>query len=461
MENLTETILATIRKKEHSLFKAFESDITYGFTIKTKSGKTVYETNKKHYIDFRIESKNVINVLSSRVAETLLHNSTKFKKKCNNIQKSKVAIKKVNSPTHEYFCDELQYCQLEDLSNDYFIIDVDTDDDLKIYFENRKKSYKQICDAFNIDTEEFMYSEIFTCRAILYNQFKHLQGMQHVTFDELKYLDGSSQGGILYADKGIHKNMFKYDINSMYGFMMKHPEFYFPLREGKITTIKEIDKSKYGIYKLKIIGSYVFFRNTPDDYYTTYHIMLLDYLAMKYELVLENDNAIIYDDVMAGKDIFGDMMDKLFELKRNGNPHSKSVMNCSWGTASKKKKYEIPIEDIKEGDPRIHLINDVDYFNGTVTLFSDSHPFKHATGRIKAFLLSFCRYFIVKYILSEVKQVRKSKIVQVNTDGFVCNLPPHKISLLYPISTEFGHLKFEEQYNEVDIKHVRKIVKIN
>lgn len=433
-----------------------EQNSSIGFDVKKKrpgrneKGQTVYhKTNKKLFYMIRQGSQQCAELPRAAIAETLLHNSNKFVNKFLNIHKTKPAIVMKDGRA---FCEELKLCRTEDLTDDYYLHYYDeAPENLEIEFYNRQKNYREICGLFGLNAEEFLYSKTLTARAILYQHAKHIHGMRHVTYDEYPWIDESSQGGLMMATQGTFENIRKYDINSMYGYLMQSGGFRFPLTEGIIQTVHKIDKQKIGIWKLNIKSNNRLFRNTRGNKYTTYHIWLLDKLKVKYELVKCENNAIIYNDVVNGDDIFYYMRD-LFELKRNGNKHGKDVINCTWGEVTREKKFEVPCEDV--GMDRKDFIVGYNHVRNTFVLNQSDHPYKHALARLKPFLLSYVRYFFVGSIL---RHIPPEKLLQVNTDGFVSTLTPEEIADIWPISSDIGHLKIEKHYEKAQIFHVKLI----
>lgn len=457
MDKKIETIYKTDGNWDFITELAENSSI--GFDVKKKragrneTGQKVYHaTDKKLTYKIREGTAKCCEMLLAPIAETLLHNSNKFVKKILWTNKNKPAIVTKDGRA---FCEELKLCKSEDLTEDYFCLyNKKSLEDLEKEYYQRQKDYREIGERFGINAEEFIYSDTLTARALLYHHIKHIQGMQHVTYDEYSWIDGSSQGGLMTATEGVFENVRKYDINSMYGYLMQRSGFQFPLTEGTIQTVSKIDKRKVGIWKLNILSNHRLFRRTKDNKYTTYHIWLLDTLKIRYELIKCDNNAIIYTDAIDGDDIFYYLRD-LFELKRNGNMHAKDVINCTWGEATREKTFDVPCEDV--GLDRKHLIVGYNHERNTFKLQGGQHPYKHVTARLKPFLLSYVRYFFVGSIL---RYIPEDKLLQINTDGFFSTMTPEEIADIWQISKELGHLKIEKEYKKAHIVNCHKIIPI-
>lgn len=433
-----------------------EQNSSIGFDVKkARAGRNEKQQHVYHSTEKELTYKIREGVgkqgqlLLAPIAETFLHNSNKYVKKILHATKTKPAI--INDSGNA-FCEDLGECTVKDLDNNYYTI-LHDGTDLEDEFYKRQKDYREICDLFGIVAEDFNYASTLTCRAIMYEHFKNIHGMEHVTEDEDDWIMESSQGGLMLADKGIEiDELYKYDINSMYGFLMQSEELKFPLTKGIIKTKTKINKKLFAIWKLKINGQHRLFKRTQGDKYTPYHIKLLDHLKIPYELDQCENNVIIFYDPINSCDVF-EYMRKLFELKKNGNKHAKEVINCTWGEATRRKSYEVPAEDVKED--RKHLIVGYNHVKNTFLLKGGDHPFKYVTARLKPFLLSYARYFIVTSFLNKIPN---DKLFQVNTDGFCSTLTPEEIRKIYPISPEFGHLKIEKHYTKAFIKNCHKII---
>jgi hypothetical protein len=446
-----------------------ELDETYehvGFSVKTvpRNGKqkTIHETNKKINIDVQIINKKEFKILQEFKAlgmEPYCKSANPFKGTLLVAKDSKILFGKT---ILNCYSEEHGYTTTDKIQNldKYFRIEF-TDKEindmgsLEIEWFNRKKNFDEIAKIFEIDAKKYMYDGRLMCRAILKQNLINFKGAEHVTYTEFPFINGACQGAMMYAKSGIYKSCWKYDINSMYPYLMTHPNFYFPLSEGIITTITKIDKKKFGIYKLKILSNHRLFKETADGYYTNYHVKLMDILDVKYKLA--SFDALIFDSVADSELLFGYFND-LFELKRNGNTHAKEIMNMTWGGASKKKTYTMTLEELDEADAYDRVVR-MYVEKGYAIVMDSERPFKHVTARLKPFLMSFVRLLFVQKILKPVLDAGY-EIHQINTDGFVSNIPPCVMTKIRNISKELGDLKIEEEYETCNVVHVRKVLKI-
>lgn len=137
---------------------------------------------------------------------------------------------------------------------------------LKEEYNNRVVAYKKVCDKFDLDHTKYMTSQHLVWRELAYMHLNIFSNSKHVTTQEYKYIEGSFTFGILYCKPGIYHTLFDYDINSAYSYCMQLDNFKFPITQGIVYHAYDINDEYIGIWKLKIMGSHPFWKNSHGNY---------------------------------------------------------------------------------------------------------------------------------------------------------------------------------------------------
>jgi hypothetical protein len=361
---------------------------------------------------------------------------------------------------------EGEILQPEDILNDETIIKIEYEkkiDDIQKEYEERYNGIRQIMKQFKIQPFPALYKESILCRELFKQANSHLHGCEYVEDSELPFLEGSMRGQMTYIDNGaIINDCIKYDINSQYMDMMTSKGFKIPLTVGKICTIEEItDTDITAIYKLKVHGENILWKDSDNDYYTNYHVKILSRLNIDYELVQEEDNAIIWEHCITGDKLFSYLHD-LYELKKKGNKYAKAVINTTWGQLSRHSEIWLPLSKYDPDKDRLR-VKDWNFEKDLVLLrpTTGKGEFKYITGRIKTFILSYTRYRFIKDYLQPTLKAGYN-IHLVNTDAFLTNAPAEVVEKFGKgIGQECGQLKIEATYTgKHKVVNIRKIEKL-
>lgn len=226
-------------------------------------------------------------------------------------------------------------------------------------------------------------------------------------------------------------------------FSRFYPNLLLSLKIPKTKGIKqnlktvEYGKLKYGIYRIKIKYTNQTFTNifnfsTEHHYHSStlnYLYQVKDKYGLSFELLTDDDydyNAYIYefDNLISGKEVFKNWF-KMLEQLREKCPKNKLVkhlMSSLWGTLTSFKKeyinnddseeYDITyLDDDEDSEYKIIKNQDEQYH---IVLSEDAYNYGFA--RIKPFLTSFARLYIMKFIHNTNTE---KHIVRIHTDGIV------------------------------------------
>jgi hypothetical protein len=312
-------------------------------------------------------------------------------------------------------------------------------------------------------------NSIQTAKTIFFN-YVHQEKIktEQITEIEYEFINNSSIGALIYADKNYEGPVYEYDINSFYPSIMRCNKFKIPIKQGEIKTISKIefDKMKstffnYGIYKCKITSEQPnkLFRFNPLNYYTTQSIRHAKMLNLNIECIEEKDNFLYYppSSYISGNKLFGYFIDTLFKLKKE-NPklkEFKEILNVLWGLLSKSKKTKICIDinepsNIDVDTDKINILSQI--IEGDkiyITYQYKTNNFVYDFGRIKTFLLSQGRLKLAELLVDHVEHIKI-----LHTDGVKLNK-----QLDIELGDGIGEVRYEGSRN-VKIIHVNKIVEI-
>ena len=414
--------------------------------------------NTSYRISLAVRSAKKLDISSNVISKSLLMRSEDIKAK-----------KIVLSNREKYFSvSDGKYIQ-DATRKDYYILDHYKTEDLEGEYKNILKVEPILNELFDINCEELKFCPKQIGKAIVYQSVRYIKHPEHVSEVEYDFIKCASKGGFTYYEEGLHKGCVCYDFNSFYSDIMSGSYgFRFPIKEGKITTLKDISeidlKNKIGIYRLNLKSKFnrATFRPNSEGYYTTYDIELMKKLKIEYEMLNVEKNALEYDEWLRGEYIFGGIMKRLYKLKiehKNMNDLFKVIMSEMWGTLTKESKFEIPIDEVYEN--AMHRVIDFDPIK-MIAVLSKEQPFNHFLARLKPFLLSMGRKQICKLSQKIIK--KGGKVVRCFTDSVVvCNISEKKVNKICEINPyEMGCLKKEDKYEgDIQILDLNKITKIN
>lgn len=435
-----------MEKEEYLKLFAEENDLVIEY--KAVGIEETFRCNDKSsfVVKITIKNQNTIEVKSNKISETLQMVKA-------NAEKPIAIFDGDRYYDGERYLDDIEKAEIQ---NNYYVLSQERDKktDSKEMWQNILKCSDKINEKFEIDAKDSKYDPMQMGKALTRNTVKHILYAEHISNDESPFIGNASKGAFTYAEKGaIFENCTCYDVNSMYSSIMRDYNFRFPIKKGKIFTKKDkIDtENALGIYKLNL-GDYdrKQFKPNTTDYYTTYDIILMNKLKIKYDLQEVENNCIEWNEWVRGYYIFGEWMDELYELrKETKESFFKQIMSSTWGSLGKRNKYEISIDALTEWGFE-HMI-DFDPIKNIAIISSDPEkPYMHFLARLKPFILSFGRTTICKLINKVIKE--GYTVYRSHTDSIISNIPQDKMEEICKISNKkIGALKIEKEYKD---KHI-------
>jgi hypothetical protein len=334
--------------------------------------------------------------------------------------------------------------------------------------EDYKEMIKTADELKNITNGEINMYKTGTIKRTSLQLFDKLT--KHITPEHIFQIEGqwvqeSTCGPIKFNTKYDGK-AYKYDVKSMFPFILSSNNFMIPIKEGifKHFTDEDFKALKFyptGIYHVKIIKSDCdninrLFRFNIYNKYTNISLNHAKSLGLSFELVHdEYNNALLYprSHCLTGAEVFKTYVDYLFPIKENAKNIKgvKLLLNMISGAIGETNVKRITIND-NDDTPNYYIdrnstIVDIkpSNYDENITIYkivNNHNYFKSQFARIKPFLWSKSRFIISEYI-----QPFTEKVVKCNTDSIIST------EILEGIKTghNLGDLVYEGHYEHVKI----------
>lgn len=298
-------------------------------------------------------------------------------------------------------------------------------------------------------------------------------GFNNLTNEEDNINTFHTQGAVHYIKQNnlTIAKAYSFDINSHHPSILADSNFVFPIRAHmQPQLVKEItDTAKTAIYVLKVDKNslkeklpYFVQADTKENrskiFYSNYMVQLFDKVGVKYELF--NDwtnnkpfNCLQYrdTDLRNGKDLFGDIINKLYTNKSDKG--CKDVITRLFGcmTQTSRKNTEVSETNIDEATNLVNEAdNDPDSPPKTVVRAVDSSTFD--TARIKIFFYDYIRFHMYANFIENKPEILRIKSDSVLYNGFLKTIEKSLGEDL--LGNDLGQLKREGQYCNVEYPHV-------
>jgi hypothetical protein len=310
------------------------------------------------------------------------------------------------------------------ISSKYMLIKTE-DNDLKAYYDKFNTEAEVLKDMTDGAINLFTCGKDKLASLKLFHNTTRTIHPDEIQQDEAMWIDRAMMGGIIYAEKTELDDGYSYDVNSMYPYIMSQLQF--PITRGEFLKLNELkDIVEYGIYRIKIFepenkNIKKLFRFNHRNYYTHIDIKRARELNLKMELIQDNQpNCLRYiRGRLSGKKMFGQVVDYLYELKKNQTIKSriKSILNRLWGALCEREVIT------NKSKPEGVYLEDVDI--QTMVPFGDGYlceyiknekMFRTNYARVGCFITAGARSYI-----SKLMQPIQDRIVRIHTDGFITN----------------------------------------
>lgn len=332
-------------------------------------------------------------------------------------------------------------------------------DKISDYYNYVVKCAEELKDASDGRINLYKTGKFTTASLQLFSELTQIDFIpKRVKEDEFDKLEKSSLGALIWCKEYKGKG-YEYDICSMYPSIMKSSSMSFPVGRGKVMRLsqQEIDNSKffkYGLYNCHIdVKDSRLMRTSKQNWYTHFDLTRAKELKYDIKMIDSEENALIYsDDLMNGKKLFGDFVDYMYNLKKNGVSGSKDMINCLWGLLCREKKsYKCRGSKDKELDLKVDgevWLKPSDDDDNVIDVEVKMRKYMYSFARIKPFILSKARY-----IMSKIVEHNLNHLVYMHTDGLILTrkdiiLGMSKVSL----GSDIGELKYKGYDEKCKIK---------
>ena len=344
------------------------------------------------------------------------------------------------------------------ISRKYDKIAEDVDDVLNKYINN--KSIVQLW--FDVNTIQ---------RCALYNIFKHVE-FQDEDASELESYLMSKRGQLYYKKPGVYENMYSYDINSMFPYILS----FMKIPTGFLEKSDNIEFENIpSLYKIKL--NYVEFENIPNFF--KFHDFeknnnniqtFVNYIDIKILMKMNIEFIIISkyiykfvksEEVPELVNFIKDCSDLKNKLKKGPSRNFvKRIISTLHGTCSQKNCVNVNVNDVSYDDIADNVDDSELKINKVIKRTKDTgdgkkdrrRTFLFPLFRIQSFILSASRYLML-IIYTELKnKYSHFNCVKITVDSFTCNLTPEEINAIYPINDKLGSLKLETVHEKVEVK---------
>jgi len=311
---------------------------------------------------------------------------------------------------------------------------------LIVIFDTLKKETNGIINMYKTGSIKNTALDIF-------NRFcKCVNTPEPILQDEALWIQEASKGAILVWAENYEGPMYKYDVKSMYPYIMTLMTNKFPVKRGEFKKIDKIEEFiQFGIYRCRIEKSKdeninKLFKFNKKGYYTSNSLNHAKKLSLKIELIQDEKPNFLYysgDKTLKFGEVFGDYVDFMFSLKEKNIPLSKDILNRLWGALCEKVKIKLNdkkrliIDDDEEINELKPLLGneDIDY----VYVNKINERYKTTFARLCPFLLSKGRSYACDLMIEH-----KEHIHRINVDGFITDKLIHTNK-----NVKLGELKYE------------------
>lgn len=452
-----------VEKKLRTIQINVRGDHIYTSQIKSNKSVNLLLNNQHFEIDTTLNKKPLAKNIRYKEKQILLVDK-KTLNVCDGMNSWIISIGELNKIKYDFQNKYIIVDRMEWKDKTGNIIKYTIEEEYKLYVEIAKDLKTKSNGIINLfKTGNF----ISTSLDLFERMSKHINEPENILQDEVEWLEYVKAGALIFSEPFIGE-LFKYDVKSLYPYLMIQNYIKFPVKRGEFKTIEILpsDYFQYGIYRCVISPSSdkninKLFRFNRYNYYTHFSLEHAKTLNLKIELINDSKpNFLFYDgnSRMTMKEVFEPFVNTLFELKdKHKLEAAKNILNKLWGALceTEKTKYfndnksEIVIPNTED----IIMIypDNSDESKDIITTRKRLNPYKTKYARLGCFLLSKARLF-----MSNLMYSHRNEIKRCQTDGFFTTK-----SLHFNSNVSIGELKFETHYkNGQIINSTNKVLEV-
>ena len=295
--------------------------------------------------------------------------------------------------------------------------------------------------AINLAEHDY---DITSCSLSLFYDHSSIYEFDEIDEFESQWLLNTRNCGLMFHEE-CEGEMNCFDVNSQYPYCMKTNAF--PICKGEFEIMESIPRNEkgksffpFGIFRAKVAGFNIkLFLYNKKHFYTGIDLNRALELGYSVELIQDGKyNAMKYPKRVAGKNLFGGYVDRLYKHKnvinpRTGkkNPLVKSLLQRIWGALNARDKQKIYAGDEPQEVLDPFTVNITPGYKNTY-IISSKGKHKRPHGRIGVFMTAYGRRDISKRV-----EPIQDEVYRIHTDGFLTTFDDLETS------TELGGLKLE------------------
>ena len=275
--------------------------------------------------------------------------------------------------------------------------------------------------------------------------------------DEALWINEASFSALIWCEQ-YEGEIYKYDVKSLYPYLMQSSTLKFPIRRGDFKKIDVINEyPEFGIYRCIInksedVNTNKLFKFNYHNKYTNIDLTNTKKLGLTITMIQDNKPNFLHysrDKLITFHEAFHLYVKHLFELKdmkgdeqeiKLLNTASKKILNILWGALceiNKIKKYaddyKMKIDDDEEIIEMRMYGDNIKCISYTIHTVKRSSYYKTRFARLCPFLISQGRKH-----MSDIMLPYKEHIKHIQTDGFTSTIKIHENK-----SVSIGELKYE------------------
>lgn len=344
----------------------------------------------------------------------------------------------------------------------------ENDEPIIISIEEEYKQFLVIADTLKKESKGlinlYKSGSYYSASLSLFERLTKFINPEDIKQDENEFIKNCVCGAFIWCEE-YEGELYKYDVKSLYPYLMISNTSKFPLKRGEHKNIEDFHPEyfEYGIYRSIVYESdnentNKLFRFNNANYYNSIDLTEAKKLGLKIELIKDDKPNFLYyspDKLITFFSVFKDYIDILFDLKEKKVNKSKSILNILWGALCEKNKRKQYIDDnfsIDDDEEILEMYpSNTDDNNHNIKTIKINNYYKNNFARLCPFLLSYGRRHMANILKDNIEYVKR-----VQTDGFLITKKLHN-----DINVEIGGLKYEGYTMNGIIKNKMNKVPVN
>ena len=428
-------------------------DHIYSSTVKSQKIINLTLINEHYEIDKLFKKKKICRYINFREKQPLLYDKLTFE--CYNGRHKRIlSLEEKNDILFNFktYSPYILIPRREQTDKEGNIINITIEEE----FEKLLKINNVLKTESNGLINLFKSGSYLNAAADLFDKFTaFLSTPDDILQDEAEWISESNIGALIFAEQ-YEGELYKYDVKSLYPYLMQQSTLKFPIKRGEFIRLESFGEFiQFGIYRCKISLSEdkninKLFRFNKKNYYTSIALDHAKRLNLKIELIQDDKPNFLYysrDKLITFNEVFKSYVEFLFPLKEKKIEGAKDILNRLWGLLCQvdKKKYfcdkEITIEDDEDIIDIRPYKNDEDI--DIIQTSKMNKRYKTNYARLGPFLIAQGRKH-----MSNIMYNDRENIYRCQTDGFLTTKKIHQ-----NIDVKIGELKYEGYTELGKIQH--------